>query len=178
MSPAIIARMRDFVERDGPSIRSYAFQLTGNCIDAEELAQESFRKLLRQWPYRVWPLKPWCMTVVKHLYLDAMRRAERKRTVSLDMPMSGDGPSFQSSIPDSGQTPEQVLERLEIVESVRRTLRGMKPLHREALRLCLMQGLSYRDAAKALGIPLGTLRSRLHRARLAFQLMHRGPRCV
>lgn len=171
MSPAIIARLREFVERDGPVIQAYALKLTGTRADAEDLAQETYRKVLRQWPHHVWPLKPWCMTIVKHLHLDALRRAERKRSVSLDAPMSTDGPSLQSVIPDSGQTPEQLLERQETIEFVRRALRRMNAIHRNALALCDLEGASYREAARALRIPLGTLRSRVFRARRAFRAM-------
>lgn len=178
MSPAIITRIRTLVERDGPAIRDYALQLTGNRADADDLAQEAFRKVLRQWPHHVWPLKPWCLTIVKHLHLDTLRRVERKRAISLDVPMSEDGPSFQSAIPDSGQTPEQVLERQGVVEGVGQTLRGMSRIHRSVLRLCLIEGASYRDAAKALGVPLGTLRSRLFRAKAAFRRLHPTPAYV
>jgi len=180
MSPAIAGQLRELIDRDGPIIQSFAFRLTRNKADAEDLAQETYRKVAeRWWQYnRERPSRPWCLTVLKHLHLDSLRRYETRNFVSLDRPISGEASSFHDTIPGTEEGAQELLERRETGALVQRTLKGMSRVHRTVLTHCDLDGVGYEQAARMVGIPLSTLRSRLHRARQAFRRQYQGPAYV
>lgn len=168
--------VRQLIERDGPAVTAFAFRLTRNSDDAQELAQEAYCRVVRHWRRydRRRQLSHLCSAIVKNLYLDSRRRYETRHVLSLDRPVSSDGAGFGESLPVSEVGILERLERRETVESVRRALRRMCSGHRVVLTLIDMQGTRYREAARLLGVPLGTLRSRIHRTRIAFRRQYLG----
>lgn len=172
----VTRQVQQLIERDGPSVVALAFRLTRNADDAQELAQEAYRRVVRHWRRygQRRSLSPLCSTIVKHLYLDGRKRYETQHVLSLDHPVSEEGPEFGESIPYSEDGILESLERRETVELVRRALRGMRSNHRAVLTMCDMEGTRYSEAAHMIGVPLGTLRSRLHRARLVFRQRYPG----
>lgn len=157
-----------FVDEFGDHAYSFAFSLCGNETDAKELVQKAFVKIFdKAGSYdQARSLETWYMTVLKNLFLDGTRSWDRKRGVSLDEPVGDDGLTVADSLAD--ERDESLLDRLERSEERERVHKAMSGLHKD-LRAVLMMidvnGLGYEEAARALGWPLGTVRSRMVRAR-------------
>jgi len=116
------------------------------------------------------PLETWFLSILKNLYRDGLRRWERRSRISLDAPVGDEGLTVADSLADARE--EALLDRLEREESsarVRRALEALTPDARAVLALVDMENVGYEDAAETLGVPLGTLRSRLNRARAALR---------
>jgi RNA polymerase sigma-70 factor (ECF subfamily) len=146
------------------SLYRFALQMTGNPGVAEEVTQEVFLTLMRDPkifdPARG-PLQSFLFGVCRNF---VMRRiSEESRYVSL-APVSFDGGNG-SMEPASSLDLLSDLTQAETVERVRRAVLALPTHHREAVVLCDLQEMSYEEAAAALGCPVGTVRSRLHRAR-------------
>ncbi|MDE2142752.1 MAG: RNA polymerase sigma factor [Elusimicrobia bacterium] len=162
-----------FVEEYGDHAYGFAFSLCGNEPDARELVQDAFVKIFDRAARfdDAQSLESWYMTVLKNLFLDGRRRWERKNGVSLDAPV-GEESSLNVADCVADDRDVAMLERLERRESaaqVRRALGRLSPDARAILTLVDIEGRGYEEAAEALGCPLGTVRSRISRARDALR---------
>jgi RNA polymerase sigma-70 factor (ECF subfamily) len=161
-----------FVDEYGDHAYSFAYSLCGNETDAKELVQEAFVRIFDR-ADRFDPtksLESWFMTILKNLFLDGRRRWERKNGISLDVPVGEDGLTVADSIADSREA--ALLDRLEREEEtarVRRALESLTPDFRAVLTLVDVECIGYDNAAAALGWRVGTVRSRLSRARAALR---------
>ena len=151
----------------------FAYHLCGNAEEAKELGQEAFVRLISRWQTydETQPVENWFLTILRNVYFDSVRRYERRHGVSLDAVLADpDGESFADRIADKNEEPLlRRLERQETADAVRRALAALTPEHRAILTLCDMQGLSYEKLTSVMDCPLGTVRSRLNRARAAFK---------
>ena len=148
--------------------REFAYRLAGNSEEAKELVQQAGYKVLRHWktydPMR--SFQSWYLTIVKNLFRDARKRLSSGRYVSLDALTGHDeGLSIGEVLPDGELGLYEELERREMVKAARRSLRALKAGYRAVLTLCDIEGMGYEEAALKLGLPTGTVRSRLSRAR-------------
>lgn len=148
---------------------SYAYRLTGNQEDAEDLTQEAFLRIYRSLhhydPTR--PFERWMFRIISNLFVDTLRARPRQAPLSLDCPLEGnDGESMFSEIPDSENDPERQVMRSIMDERVQHALNSLPPIFLQTVILTDIEGLSYDEAAKTLNCAVGTIRSRLHRARL------------
>lgn len=154
--------------------RQFASGLARNPEEAKELVQAASVQVLRHWEKRD-PLKSfsaWYLTIVRNLFLDGRRAA--KRNVSLDAPIEDqEAGGLLEILADGGLGILEQLERHEVTEAARKSLKALGKKYRTVVRLCDLEGMKYEDAARKLGIPLGTLRSRLSRARA---MLRRDPR--
>jgi RNA polymerase sigma-70 factor (ECF subfamily) len=144
-------------------LHRYALRMSGSAATAEDVTQEVFMALIHQpdgYDAARGPLRPYLYGVTRHCVL---RRLEREqRYVSIDEGHeAGDGRAEAAADHD----PMARLSQQEIVARVHRALLALAPHHREAVVLCELEGLSYAEAAALLGCAVGTVRSRLHRAR-------------
>lgn len=141
----------------------FALQLVGDSEEAKDLAQETVIRLLgalpRFRPER--PLRPWLLTIVRNLVRDRWRRLKVRRAESLDAP----APDLSRHLADPSADPERDVRRDEVRRAVWAGLSKLPNDQREILVLRDFHDLSYAEAAKVLGVPLGTVMSRLHRAR-------------
>lgn len=140
-----------------------ALQLLGNREDAMDVAQDALIRLVTSLDrFDVTrPLKPWVITIVRHLVIDLSRRRRVRRADSLEALLAEGG----SEPRDGSVSPEQSAEHEEVRRRVARAVSHLPPLHREVIVLRDYQDLSYDEMARILGIPRGTVMSRLHRAR-------------
>jgi len=164
----------DFVRRYRKRAFRFAYRLCGRADEADDLVQEAFRRVLSEWhrydPSR--PLSTWYFTILRHLFLDNRKRHERRRAVPHEWSAANGGVSgvhYAELLPQREDAVLEQLEREETALLVRRTLRRLNCEHRAVLTLCCLQGLKYKEAAQALDVPLGTVRSRVSRARTAFR---------
>jgi RNA polymerase sigma-70 factor (ECF subfamily) len=148
-----------------------AYRLTGNRHDAEDLTQEVFVRVFRSLStYTPGTFEGWLHRITTNLFLDQARRRQRIRMDA----MGEDGDRYPAT--DVG--PERAFEHAFLDVDVQQALDELPPEYRAAVVLCDIEGLSYEEIAVTLGIKLGTVRSRIHRARarLRVSLEHRAPR--
>jgi len=120
--------------------------------------QESFLKAYKaQESFRGSEAKTWMLSIVRNTAMDFLRRYKSSTTMTLDEP----GYEPQDDSPD----PERVLLEQSRRDRVRQAISHLEPEFREAIVLREIEGLSYKEIAAVLNIPMGTVMSRLSRAR-------------
>lgn len=148
------------------NVYNLALRMTGNPEDAADMTQEAFVKAYRSLESFRGDSKfsVWLYRIVSNVCLDFLRRRSRQGTVSLSAE-GDDGEDVQLDLPDEGQSPEALLERRMTREAVRRGLEALPPDARQILLLREIQGLRYEEIAEALDLEVGTVKSRIFRAR-------------
>ncbi len=150
-----------------------AYRILGDRAAAEDAAQETF---LRAWQhidrYRGDSWRGWLLRIATNACYDHLRRRRRRPTIPLQ-PQDDEGDEIESPawLADTSPqgNPEAHAERAALHRALETCLHGLKPDFRAALVLVDVEGFPYNEAAQALGIALGTLKSRLARARLQMQ---------
>ncbi len=175
----LLARLRDG-ERDvfGSLVRRYERELFGylrRYLGDDDLADDVFQntflqvflKIQQYEPGR--PARPWLYAIATNQAIDALRRRNRRiadRPAEIVQAPDEDGeprPLFEL-LPSPGDAPPDSADRDEQRALVRAAVARLPELLRQAVLLVYFQGLKYQDAAEALGIPVGTVKSRLHAA--------------
>ena len=149
-----------------------AYRLSGDKADAEGLTQEAFIRVFRSLSsFTPGTFEGWLHRITTNLFLDQARRRTRIRMDSL-----GDEADRLPGAAGLG-TPERGFEHANLDVDVQSALDALSPEFRAAVVLCDIEGLSYEEIAVTLGTKLGTVRSRIHRARaqLRESLAHRDP---
>lgn len=160
----------EIVREHSARVYRLAYRLTGNRHDAEDLTQETFVRVFRSLDsYVPGTFEGWLHRITTNLFLDQARRRKRIRIDS-----TGDETAAWPSS-DQLSSPERAFEHVNLDSDVQRALDALPPEYRAAVVLCDIEGLSYEEIAVTLGIKLGTVRSRIHRARaqLRRSLEHR-----
>jgi RNA polymerase sigma-70 factor (ECF subfamily) len=158
------------VHRYERELYSYLRRYLGDATLAEDAFQATFLqvhlKLNHFDPER--KFRPWLYTIATNQAIDAQRRNKRHRMVSLDRrnqtDVEGDVGSLLQLLVGKEPGATSNLEREERQAWIRQAVDNLPEQLRGALALVYYQGLKYREAAEALGIPVGTVKSRLHAA--------------
>ncbi len=143
-----------------PRLWRFALRLTRCTSDAEDLVQRCCLRALE----RRWQLKPgtavlsWLFSIMHSTWLNELRARQRRRESSLDW--EDELAEFEPAYP--GCSPEEALMFRQIVDAVH----ALPEAQRLVMMLVAVEGLSYREAAEVLEIPVGTVMSRLARARM------------
>jgi RNA polymerase sigma-70 factor (ECF subfamily) len=141
-----------------PELRAFARFLSGTKAEADDLVQEALTRTLHKLHElaAIADLKPWCFAVLRNVFHEQLR-SRRREEARLQRQITTDtAPATQELSAD--------------VRDLGRKLQGLSPLLREALILVGAQGLSYDEAARICGVPAGTMKARVSRARQ--QLAH------
>lgn len=151
-------------------VYNLALRMTGSPEDALDLSQEAF---LNAWRGLAsfqgeCSFSTWMYRLTSNVCLDFLR-ARKRRLEAAGAPLSLDGEDAPDPAAPDRQRPEAVLERREQQELLRRALDALPDHHRQVLALRELSGLSYQEISAALGLDLGTVKSRLTRARLALR---------
>jgi RNA polymerase sigma-70 factor (ECF subfamily) len=160
------------VSQHSAKVYRLAYRLTGNQHDAEDLTQEVFVRVFRSLEnFKPGTLDGWLHRITTNLFLDQARRKGRIRFDAL-------AEDAESRLPGREPGPERSYEMNNLDLDVQAALEELPPDFRAAVVLCDLEGLSYDEVADALGVKLGTVRSRIHRGRtlLREKLAHRDPR--
>jgi len=136
-----------------PNLRAFAHSLSGDGQLSNDLVQET---LLKAWAHKESfvpdsNLKAWLFTILRNTYFTHYRKSQREE-------LDEDHAAMNASVPATQ------LMQLEF-EDMRRALMRLSPDHREALLLITAEGFSYEDAARVCGCAVGTMKSRVNRAR-------------
>ncbi len=115
-------------------------------------------------------LRTWLARIVVNTCYDEIRRRQRRREVPL-LPVSAEGQEIEAGdwLADPAPGVEEREETREFEENIHECLQSLTPVYRTMLILVDIEGLSYEEAAVTAGVPLGTVRSRLARARVALR---------
>ena len=148
------------------AVYAIAQRMTGNPEDAADMTQETFIKAYNSLGSFRGDSKfsVWLYRIANNVCLDFLRSRSRKPTVSLSVE-DDEGEESQLDVADESQSPELLLERGLTRDAVRRGLDTLPPDYRQILLLREIQGLRYEEISSALGIDLGTVKSRIFRAR-------------
>jgi RNA polymerase sigma-70 factor (ECF subfamily) len=162
-----LAAFEELLQHHLRRIYRVAYRLTGNADDAEDLAQdavlEAFRAFDRYQPGTYFDR--WVCRIMTRTHIDHVRRRRRRPEVSLDVPLSPGGETRAMLLGDVQDDPQHLTEVTDFDGVVQSALDGLPPEFRVAVILADVEGLSYDEVAAAVGCPVGTVRSRLHRAR-------------
>ena len=142
---------------------NFARWLTQDTAEAEDLVQETYAKALRGFSsFQLGTnFRAWMYRILRNSFLSS--RTGLKTMLVLD------GESDETLLPADSTTPESLLIGREDRESVQRALTELPVPFREILLLCEVEEMSYQEMAETLGIPIGTVMSRLNRARKALR---------
>jgi RNA polymerase sigma factor (sigma-70 family) len=148
-----------------PSLLRHALWLTQNEAEAEDLAQEALSKALRAFG-SFSPgtnFKAWIFRILRNTFLTSRTAIAATRTTVLD-----DSPEVEAATATSA-TPEQALIQLDNAAAVQHALTQLPPPLRDCLLLCDVEELKYKEISATLDLPLGTVMSRISRARAALR---------
>lgn len=135
---------------------------------AADAAQDAFISAYRHiQDYRGGSFRAWLLRIVTNACYDFLRRRQRRPTISLE-PLDDAGEEIESPhwLADNSNLPEEQAEQQELASAISNCLQGLPDEFRAAVILVDVQGLDYSEAAQSLGKPVGTIKSRLARARL------------
>ncbi|HHW18892.1 MAG TPA: sigma-70 family RNA polymerase sigma factor [Firmicutes bacterium] len=155
------------VRRYEKGLYNLAFRLVSNPEDAMDVVQEVFLKTYQALPEFRGESKfsTWVYRVCVNASLDLLRKKQKFQMYSLDEPLALKDAEVSREVEDSGKRTEDIVETRFLGEAVLRVLKDLEPHYRALLVLCDVQGYSYQEISEILGMSLGTVKSRLHRAR-------------
>lgn len=143
----------------GRKIYNFAYRLCGNPDDAADLVQEVLLRVRRGLSsYQPGSFDGWLWRITHNAFIDEMRRRQRRPTAPL--PETYDRWEAQSS-PGA----DEQLASMRLGEEIQEALLELPYEFREAVVMCDVVGLSYEEIARAVTVPVGTVRSRIHRGR-------------
>ncbi len=135
-----------------PALYRYLYRLTGDADTADDIAQETFVRLLRQsMPEE--EVRPWLFTVATNLVRDGVRKAGRRQRLL----------AAENFLPSAMPRPDEETDRMERVEAVRKALARI-PLRDRQLLLMREEGFTYEEMARAAGVAPGSVGTLLGRA--------------
>lgn len=149
-------------------VYSQAYRMMGDDASAQDATQEAFISAFRHLrSYRGGSFRAWLLRIVTNACYDEIRRRQRRPTTSLE-PLNDAGDEIESPhwLASTEEAPETTVERAELGRAIQHCLDGLPVEFRAAVILVDMQGMDYTEAAQAIGTPVGTIKSRLARARL------------
>lgn len=157
------------VRRYERELFNFLARFTGDRAMAQDVFQETFLQLhLSAGAFDMTRrLKPWLFTIAANKARDALRKRTRKQAAPLDAPVAGDAEgrsTYVDLMPADIPLPDQSMLNQETRENVEKIVSEMPENLKTVLLLCYFQDLPYKDIAETLGIPLGTVKSRLHAA--------------
>jgi RNA polymerase sigma-70 factor (ECF subfamily) len=153
-----------------------AYRMLSDPVVAADATQDAFISAYRKLnTYRGGSFLAWLLRIVTNACYDELRRRKRHPTVPLE-PKDNENQEIESPrwMVDPGESPEEAAERLELGRAIQHCLIRLAPDFRAVAILVDIQGLDYQAAAQVLGCALGTVKSRLARARLSIQDCMRG----
>lgn len=141
-----------------------AYRVLGERAAAEDATQDAFISAFKHIrAYRGGSFKAWLLRIVTNACYDQLRVRQRRPAISLEA--SEDNSDEPNWIADRGESPQDFAERRELGSTLQRAIATLAQDQRVALVLADVEGLSYDEVAQAMGTNVGTVKSRLSRAR-------------
>jgi RNA polymerase sigma-70 factor (ECF subfamily) len=158
----VVPTWEEIARTHGRFLYTVAYRLTGNDADAQDLVQDVLVRVRRGLEtYRPGSLEGWLSRITTNVFLDDVRRKRRRPTVAL--------PDDPDRVLAGEEGADAALASMRLPDDVQDALRDLPDEFRAAVVLCDVVGLSYEEIADQLRIPVGTVRSRIHRGRAALR---------
>ncbi len=147
------------VARDhGRFLYTVSYRLTGNHEDAQDLVQDVLVRVNRGLAtYRPGSMEGWLSRIATNAFLDRVRARKRRPVDAL--------PDDAERVLPTSASADEALDQANLPDHVQDALLALPPDYRAAVVLCDVVGFSYQDIADSLDLPVGTVRSRIHRGR-------------
>jgi RNA polymerase sigma-70 factor, ECF subfamily len=169
-----IQELTDVFIRCLPSFYAQALRRLGNAADAEDAVQDAYLSAhthLNQFRGQS-RMSTWLTAIVINSALMKLRRRPRQLHLPIDAPdREREHQSFSDTIPDHQPNPEQIFQRWELAQWLARLSKRLSPTLRRTFQMRDVDGLSIRETAKRLGVPHGTVKGRVARARAHLKQM-------
>jgi RNA polymerase sigma-70 factor (ECF subfamily) len=152
-----------------PNVARYARLLTRDAADADDLTQETFLRAYQSWnTFRPGTdCRKWLFTICRNIFLRDRQRASR--FVALENP-EGELTAMRQLYDSAfARGLSGMFDRIDLGPAIERGVRALQPEYRDAMLLVDVEDRSYAEAAAIVGVPIGTIRSRLFRARRLLQ---------
>lgn len=161
-----------FKRYEGPSL-SFIYRMIGDRNRTEALGQEAFLRIFKDAKSYQYPrsFSTWFYTIVRNLCKNELRWRSRHPTVSIEDNVGGsrgrgdsDGVHIGDNLRSQTTDPLELMVSTELTSKLDEALKTLPELERDILILKCFQGLKYREIAEVVGVPVGTVRSRIHGA--------------
>jgi len=174
LSPAVLeARKKDFEKEAIPHMKllyNYALRMTGDQLEADDLVQDTYMRAFRFFHKfeKGTNCKAWLFRIMKNCYINKYRK-NKKEPSKVDYE---DVQNFYDSIRDDVMDPNDLEHKVFsslLDDDLMGALNSLQDDYKTVVILCDLEGLSYEEIAEFLNVPIGTVRSRLHRGRKILQ---------
>ena len=162
-----IRSFENLVGRHQRPLINYFFRMTWDRQTAEDMAQEVFIRIYNHAKDYEPQAKftTYMYRVARNLWIDRMRHeGHAPRTVSLDAPVDSEGDTFHDVVSAVAPSPDARMETQERAVIVRNAIETLPEEQKQVLLLAEAKGMKYQEVAEVLGIPIGTVKSRMHAA--------------
>ena len=163
----VASKQKAFEARLGPHVPALykrAYHLTHSEHDAQELVQELLLRLYeKEESWRdVEQVKPWAMRALFNLFVDHWRKLGRNVET---LPLESEALAAEPIPATPLSSPEQAAANTQLADGLLRAIKKLKPEHQHVIVMHEVEGASLAEIQQELGLPIGTIKSRLHRAR-------------
>ena len=167
--------IRQLVEGYERPIFHIIWRSVGSLEDARDLTQETFVRAIRALDRfdTTRPFRNWIFRIASNLAIDHLRR-RRLRTISINIDQDDERGMRAPVLIDPGDRPDEVHEQAWLSEKLARLVDQLPPEYKVVVHLRHGEQLSYEEIAEALGVPLGTVKARLHRAHHRLRILWLG----
>ena len=151
-----------------PFLHRSAYRLLGNTADAEDAVQDALLSAYRHWDQFRGEAQPstWLTTIVMNCARMQLRKRPRHYHISLDSPVGEDQEySFSDILVDGRPSPEDECHESKLTAALMKSAASLSPTLRRAFHLRFVDHLSIRETARVLGVPTGTVKAQIARAR-------------
>ena len=166
-----LAAFNDLVRKYEKQVYNFAYRLTSNYDDANDVAQDAFLRVFNAiGSFRGdASFSTWLFRITTNVFLDERKRSKAHPHSSLDEYLELDETSVARQIEDPSPTPDAVLEENERAQILQSAIGDLPEYQRAMVMLYHGQQKSYEEIAEIMDLPIGTVKSRLNRARLALK---------
>ncbi|MDQ2686455.1 MAG: sigma-70 family RNA polymerase sigma factor [Armatimonadota bacterium] len=166
-----LAAFNELVKKYEKQVYNFAYRLTGNYDDANDIAQEAFLRVYNAiGSFRGdASFTTWLFRITTNVFLDDRKRARAHPHSSLDEYMELDESSVARQIEDPAPSPEAITEEKERGQILQNAIHSLPEYQRAMVSLYHTEQKSYEEIAEMMDLPIGTVKSRLNRARLALK---------
>ncbi|NLY43522.1 MAG: sigma-70 family RNA polymerase sigma factor [Clostridiaceae bacterium] len=162
-----VEAFEQLIESYQKKVFGIAFRMLGNTEDASDVAQEVFLKVFKSITNfkEESSLSTWIYRIATNVCLDEIRKRKKATVVSINSTIQLEDGEIDMQVEDQGPHPDEIVERKELENEVKKAIERLNNEHKIVIILRDIQGLSYDEIADILQCSLGTVKSRINRAR-------------